>query len=81
MMDSPRFHPGLAKALDQKGGVSLMVLSHIDDVGDHQRQELLLLSHPFSDVQATVELTELAALVDPIGRCRSFPALNNVFFS
>eukprot|EP00903_Cladosiphon_okamuranus_P006661 g6503.t1 len=37
MMDSPRFHPGLAKALDQKGGVSLMVISHIDDVGDHQR--------------------------------------------
>ncbi|CAM9916399.1 unnamed protein product, partial [Ectocarpus sp. 8 AP-2014] len=38
MMDSPRFHPGLAKELDAKGGVSLMVLSHIDDVGDHQRQ-------------------------------------------
>ncbi|CAM9465612.1 unnamed protein product [Ectocarpus sp. 6 AP-2014] len=37
MMDSPRFHPGLAKELDAKGGVSLMVLSHIDDVGDHQR--------------------------------------------
>lgn len=52
MMDSPRFHPGLAKALDQKGGVSLMVMSHIDDVGDHQRQALLL-AHPFSSVQAT----------------------------
>ncbi|CAM9258685.1 unnamed protein product [Scytosiphon promiscuus] len=38
MMDSPRFHPGLAKALDARGGVSIMVLSHIDDVGDHQRQ-------------------------------------------
>ncbi|CAM9363505.1 unnamed protein product, partial [Ectocarpus sp. 13 AM-2016] len=29
MMDSPRFHPVLAKELDAKGGVSLMVLSHI----------------------------------------------------
>lgn len=37
MMDSPRFNAGLAKALEEKGGVSLMVLSHIDDVGDHQR--------------------------------------------
>ncbi|CAM9275954.1 unnamed protein product [Pylaiella littoralis] len=37
MMDSPRFHPALAKALEDKGGVSLMVMSHIDDVGDHQR--------------------------------------------
>lgn len=37
MMDSPRFHASLAKALERKGGVSLMVMSHIDDVGDHQR--------------------------------------------
>ena len=40
MMDSPRFHASLAKALEKKGGVSLMVMSHIDDVGDHQRQAL-----------------------------------------
>ncbi|CAM9258564.1 unnamed protein product, partial [Hapterophycus canaliculatus] len=38
VIDSPRFHPSLANALDARGGVSLMVLSHIDDVGDHQRQ-------------------------------------------
>lgn len=37
MVDSPRFNPGLAEALEKKGGVSLMVLSHIDDVGDHER--------------------------------------------
>lgn len=36
MMDSPRFNKQLAKMLDKKGGVSLMVMSHIDDVGDHQ---------------------------------------------
>eukprot|EP00904_Undaria_pinnatifida_P012486 jgi/Undpi1/8368/HiC_scaffold_25.g10836.m1 len=37
MMDSPRFHSSLAKGLERKGGVSLMVMSHIDDVADHQR--------------------------------------------
>lgn len=41
MMDSPRFHAGLANALDSKGGVALMVMSHIDDVGDHQRRASL----------------------------------------
>lgn len=37
MVDSPRYNPSLAEALEKKGGVSLMVLSHIDDVGDHER--------------------------------------------
>lgn len=37
MVDSPRFNPSLAEALEKKGGVSSMVLSHIDDVGDHER--------------------------------------------
>lgn len=31
-----------------------MVLSHIDDAGDHQRQELLLAQQLFSNVQAIV---------------------------
>lgn len=37
VIDSPRFNSMLARALEEKGGVRFMVLSHIDDVGDHQR--------------------------------------------
>lgn len=37
VVDSPRLNGKLAKALDREGGVDFMVLSHIDDVGDHQR--------------------------------------------
>lgn len=36
LMDSPRFAPPLMKRLEALGGVSLMVLSHQDDVADHQ---------------------------------------------
>lgn len=35
LMDSPRSSPQLMKRLEEKGGVSLMVLSHQDDVADH----------------------------------------------
>lgn len=37
MVDSPRFHPGLAKRLKELGGVKYMVLSHRDDVCDHAK--------------------------------------------
>lgn len=37
MMDSPRFNGKLAKALEERGGLSYMIISHIDDVADHQR--------------------------------------------
>ncbi|CAM9758179.1 unnamed protein product [Ascophyllum nodosum] len=37
LMDSPRFTASLAGAIEKMGGVSWMVLSHIDDVGDHER--------------------------------------------
>eukprot|EP00892_Ulva_mutabilis_P002630 jgi/Ulvmu1/12368/UM009_0014.1 len=35
MMDTPRFNPLLAKSLEALGGVNTIVLSHIDDLGDH----------------------------------------------
>ena len=35
LMDSPRASPQLMKRLEEKGGVSLLVLSHQDDVADH----------------------------------------------
>lgn len=35
LVDSPRFHPHLVKKLEELGGVSLMYLSHQDDVADH----------------------------------------------
>jgi glyoxylase-like metal-dependent hydrolase (beta-lactamase superfamily II) len=37
LMDSPRYHPGLAKRLKELGGVRYMVLSHRDDVADHAK--------------------------------------------
>ncbi len=37
LIDSPRFHPQLVKALEERGGVSLMILTHQDDVADHQK--------------------------------------------
>jgi glyoxylase-like metal-dependent hydrolase (beta-lactamase superfamily II) len=37
LMDSPRAAPALLNRLEQLGGVDLMVLSHQDDVADHQR--------------------------------------------
>lgn len=35
LMDSPRSSPQLMQRLEEKGGVSLMVLSHQDDIADH----------------------------------------------
>ncbi len=35
MVDSPRFHEPLAKAIEAMGGVRWMVLTHQDDVADH----------------------------------------------
>ncbi len=37
MVDSPRFHEPLAKAMEALGTVSWMVLTHRDDVADHAR--------------------------------------------
>jgi glyoxylase-like metal-dependent hydrolase (beta-lactamase superfamily II)/ferredoxin len=36
LIDSPRFHPQLVKELEKRGGVAMMILSHRDDVADHQ---------------------------------------------
>ncbi|MBS1766380.1 MAG: MBL fold metallo-hydrolase [Acidobacteria bacterium] len=35
LMDSPRSSPQLMKRLEEQGGISLMVLSHQDDIADH----------------------------------------------
>ncbi len=35
LVDSPRASPQLMKRLEEKGGVSMMILSHQDDVADH----------------------------------------------
>lgn len=37
IIDSPRFHPWLVKELEKMGGVKHMILSHQDDVADHQK--------------------------------------------
>src|SRR5207248_899342 len=37
LVDSPRWAGALVKALEAMGGVSLIFLSHQDDVADHQR--------------------------------------------
>jgi glyoxylase-like metal-dependent hydrolase (beta-lactamase superfamily II)/ferredoxin len=37
LIDSPRFHAQLVKALEELGGVSMMILTHRDDVADHQK--------------------------------------------
>ena len=37
MVDSPRFHSRLAKELEARGGVHLMLLTHKDDVSDHNK--------------------------------------------
>lgn len=37
LIDSPRFHPHLAKKLEELGGVKWMLLSHRDDVADHSK--------------------------------------------
>lgn len=37
LIDSPRFHPWPIKELEKRGGVRWMILSHQDDVADHQK--------------------------------------------
>lgn len=37
LVDSPKFHPQLVKAMEEMGGVKWMFLSHQDDVADHQQ--------------------------------------------
>lgn len=37
LVDSPRYNAGLVKRIEALGGVATMVLSHRDDVADHQR--------------------------------------------
>jgi len=37
MVDAPRFSSKLAKALEARGGVQLLLLTHMDDVADHNR--------------------------------------------
>lgn len=37
LIDSPRFHPHLVKELERRGGVAYMILTHRDDVADHQK--------------------------------------------
>ena len=37
MVDAPRFNSKLAKALEARGGVQLLLLTHMDDVADHIR--------------------------------------------
>lgn len=37
LIDSPRFHPQLVRALEEWGGVRFMVLTHRDDVADHEK--------------------------------------------
>ncbi|HUO83656.1 MAG TPA: MBL fold metallo-hydrolase [Thermoanaerobaculia bacterium] len=37
LVDSPRFNAPLARNIEAKGGVDLMVLTHIDDVADHAK--------------------------------------------
>lgn len=37
MVDTPRFNERLAKAIDSRGGLDYIALTHIDDVGDHER--------------------------------------------
>lgn len=36
LIDSPRFHPLLVKELEDLGGVQFMLLTHQDDVADHE---------------------------------------------
>jgi glyoxylase-like metal-dependent hydrolase (beta-lactamase superfamily II)/ferredoxin len=37
LVDSPRFHRGLVRRIEELGGVSLMFLTHRDDVAEHRR--------------------------------------------
>ena len=37
MIDVPRFNPVLAKQIEAMGGIKYMLMTHKDDVGDHQK--------------------------------------------
>jgi glyoxylase-like metal-dependent hydrolase (beta-lactamase superfamily II)/ferredoxin len=37
LVDSPRFHRGLVRRIEELGGVALMFLTHCDDVAEHRR--------------------------------------------
>lgn len=37
LIDSPRFHPTLVKELEERGGIKWMILTHRDDVADHEK--------------------------------------------
>ena len=37
MIDTPRFNERLAKAIEKEGGLSYLILTHKDDVHDHER--------------------------------------------
>jgi glyoxylase-like metal-dependent hydrolase (beta-lactamase superfamily II)/ferredoxin len=37
LIDSPRFHRGLVRRIEQLGGVATMFLTHRDDVAEHER--------------------------------------------
>jgi hypothetical protein len=37
MFDVPRYSPGLAEKLEQMGGLHILVMSHRDDVGEHDK--------------------------------------------
>src|SRR5437868_3505788 len=37
MIDSPRFNSNLANEIEAMGGISTMILTHIDDVADHEK--------------------------------------------
>lgn len=37
MVDTPRFNERLAKSIEQMGGLQFIILTHKDDVADHQK--------------------------------------------
>jgi glyoxylase-like metal-dependent hydrolase (beta-lactamase superfamily II) len=37
MIDSPRFNERLAKSIEQLGGLRFIILTHKDDVADHEK--------------------------------------------
>ena len=62
LIDSPRFHPTLVKELEALGGVRTMILTHQDDVADHEsfREHFKLerIIHE-RDVRKTTAMVEL----------------------
>ena len=73
LMDSPRSAPPLLKRLETLGGVSLMVLSHQDDVADHQAfhdrfgcERVMHAGDRLEGLERTVEGTAPVALADDL---------------